>query len=543
MALTPSAEADGTARPEALVARPPHGSIRPPELSRDPSERERWAEDAASWTGRCAAIAWPETEGEWSWLLSGSEPVLPVGARTSLTGGATPRGGIVASTARTRRLLEDSGDRVLVEPGLTVRELQEHLAPSGRFFPPAPTHDSACVGGVVSTDAAGARTFKHGTTRAWVRGLTVALPGGDFLDVERGTCRADERGRLQLVRASGERVCLQLPRHALPDVPKCAAGYRPGPGLDAVDLFVGAEGTLGVVTRVRLDVRPRAESELWLLVPYATERAALRAALRARAAAHRARASGDASGPDVSAIEHLDRRSLELLAEDGVPRRLDLLAGIRPACVLLVVLDLPEAAADLELDDWRGGGADGPVARLLGLLDTEGADLEAAALALPGDRARQEAMAAFREAAPEGVNRRVARARDRTGEDVHKVGGDLIVPVDRLEDMAAACVDVPGREGLDCATWGHASDGNLHPNVVPGSAEEVRRGEAVQLELGRLAMRLGGSPLAEHGVGRHPIKQRLLAELVGPRAMADMRALKRALDPRGILAPGVLLPT
>jgi D-lactate dehydrogenase (cytochrome) len=96
------------------------------------------------------------------------------------------------------------------------------------------------------------------------------------------------------------------------------------------------------------------------------------------------------------------------------------------------------------------------------------------------------------------------------------------------------------RRGLDHALWGHVSDGNVHANVVPRSQDDVHRGEEALLEMGEAVLRMGGCPMSEHGVGRDPVKQALLRRLYGTEGLDQMRAARRALDPRGVLAPGVL---
>jgi D-lactate dehydrogenase (cytochrome) len=118
----------------------------------------------------------------------------------------------------------------------------------------------------------------------------------------------------------------------------------------------------------------------------------------------------------------------------------------------------------------------------------------------------------------------------------------MIVPFDRFGEMMAIYRDGFASRGLDAAVWGHISDGNVHPNVLPRSYAEVERGRDAILFFGRECARLGGCPLAEHGVGRHPVKQTLLRQLYGERGIDEMRAVKRALDPDGKLAPGVIFP-
>jgi D-lactate dehydrogenase (cytochrome) len=114
------------------------------------------------------------------------------------------------------------------------------------------------------------------------------------------------------------------------------------------------------------------------------------------------------------------------------------------------------------------------------------------------------------------------------------------VPFESLGEMMQIYRAGYAARGLDFAIWGHISDGNLHPNVLPRSYDDVVAGKEAVLEFGREAARLGGCPLAEHGVGRNPTKQRLLAEMYGPAGIAEMRAIRAAFDPDGRLAPGVL---
>jgi D-lactate dehydrogenase (cytochrome) len=143
---------------------------------------------------------------------------------------------------------------------------------------------------------------------------------------------------------------------------------------------------------------------------------------------------------------------------------------------------------------------------------------------------------------PAAVNQRVGRAKQSIDSRIEKTAADMVVPFDRLEELLTAYEIGFGARGLDFAIWGHVSDGNLHPNVIPRSLADVESGKAVIVELGREAIRLGGAPLAEHGVGRNRVKQRLLEQLYGMDGIDAMRAVKRAIDPQWKLSPGVLFP-
>jgi D-lactate dehydrogenase (cytochrome) len=203
----------------------------------------------------------------------------------------------------------------------------------------------------------------------------------------------------------------------------------------------------------------------------------------------------------------------------------------------------PDMTADRAFDEiGRARDRDTPATRLVRFcraLDAAGV-LDAVDIAVPGDQARAAQLLALREAVPAAVNARVGRAKHGVDASIAKTAADMIVPFDRLEELLAIYDEEFRRRGLDAAVWGHISDGNLHANVIPRSIADVESGNAAIAEFGRAVIRMGGSPLAEHGVGRNLVKQRLLAEMYGDAGIDEMRAVKRALDPDWRLAPGVL---
>ena len=246
---------------------------------------------------------------------------------------------------------------------------------------------------------------------------------------------------------------------------------------------------------------------------------------------------------DVSAIEHMDARCLALLREDGADRANGVTIPGSAVMALLVTLELPAevdaARAFDEIGRAREAGApDTALVRFCRALDQAGV-LDRVEIAVPGDAARERQLLALREAVPAGVNARVGRAKSIDAR-IAKTAADMIVPFERLAELLAIYDEEFLARGLDAAVWGHISDGNLHPNVIPRSMAEVESGKAAILRFGRDVIRLGGSPLAEHGVGRNPVKQQLLIELYGRDGVEEMRAVKRTLDPDFKLAPGVL---
>jgi D-lactate dehydrogenase (cytochrome) len=396
---------------------------------------------------------------------------------------------------------------------------------------------------VVATNAAGAATFKYGSVRAWVERLVVVLANGYELAIGRGEHVAT--GRTLRVPDGDRDVVVPVPSYRMPDVVKRSAGYHAAADMDLIDLFVGSEGTLGVILQITFRTISPRPTTAFALVPCRSERDALALVDDLRRTSIETWRARDASGIDAAAIEHMDRRSIEILQEDGADRRHQVSFPASTELALLIQLELPAGttASDAfdQIESFASSARDGPLTRFCRLLN-EHHLLDDSELAVPGDHRRAEQLIAVREAVPAGVNQRVGRAQREIDSRIAKTAADMIVPFDRFEEMMAVYRSGFGVRNLDFAMWGHISDGNVHPNVLPRSYHDVEQGKEAILEFGREVARLGGCPLAEHGVGRNPVKQALLRGLYGDEGIAEMRAVKRALDPDWKLAPGVIFP-
>jgi D-lactate dehydrogenase (cytochrome) len=527
-----------------IATRPARGALTVPRVDSDPSTLRSFVEDAAHYPGgHAAGVVLPRSEADVAAVLREHRSILVIGAQSSVTGGATPRGEVVLSTSKMAAILEIADDFARVQPGLPVLALKEALAAQGRYYPPAPTYDGAFVGGTIATNASGAATFKYGSTRNWVRALTVVLASGEVLDVVRGDVRAHADGYFEVETSSGV-VRVPVPSYVMPDVPKRSAGYHAEPGMDLIDLFIGSEGTLGVIVEATLGVVTPAPAACLALVPFASEASAIEVVAGLRDRSRRTWRDRDPRGLDVSAIEMLDRRCLEMLHEDGADAKHGIALPPGTGMALLIQLELPagttgETAYEQIAAALEPGGDAAPLGLFCRLLDAAGV-LDYVDVAVPGDRARAQQFFDFRESAPEAVKYRVGIAKERVDAGIQKTAADMVVPFERFGEMMQVYRDGYERRGLPYAIWGHVSDGNVHPNVIPRTLADVNAGQEAILEFGREVIARGGSPLSEHGVGRSVVKQALLRQLYGDRGIDEMRAVKAALDPDWKLAPGVL---
>jgi D-lactate dehydrogenase (cytochrome) len=513
-----------SSRPGHRIAARPADATALPRIDDDPAAVSSFLSDAAHVPGGFASgVTFPRTEAEAAALVASAARVLPIGAQSSLTGGATPRGGLILST-RALTAIETRGNAVTAGAGVPLSRLQQELAAGRRYYPPVPTYDGAFVGGSISTNAAGAATFKYGSTRPWVEALTIVLADGSVLDLHRGEVTASSENRFEIALPSGRTIEVPVPVYRMPDVVKLSAGYYARPGMDLIDLFIGSEGTLGVIVSavLRVVARPR---RCVALVSCSGDAQAVQVTAALRGEARRA---WQGQGPlDVAAIEYMDYRSL-CAASDEAFARAAVTRPVAGSVVLLIQLDIP-------------GDEDAALTRLQSVLDACGVGADAA-LAPPGDERGAQRLFELREAVPAGVNALVARAKQQVHPDIEKTAGDMVVPFDRMLEALAIYREGFERRGLDYAIWGHISDGNLHTNVVPHSLDDVIRGREALLEMAQRVIAIGGAPLAEHGVGRSAMKQQLLRELYGAEGIDQMRRVKRALDPEWKLSPGVLFP-
>ena len=437
-------------------------------LLTDETDREAYRNDETAYlhAGLPLAVALPEARADVSTLvrLAGDHrvPVVPRGAGSGLSGGAAGiEGGLTIALTRMNRVIEIDRENLVVvtQPGILNADLKARVAEEGLFYAPDPASYEICsIGGNLGTNAGGLCCVKYGQTRDSVLGLEVVLADG------------------RVIRTGGRSV-------------KDVAGYA------LTHLFVGSQGTLGIITEatLRLHVAPPPRSTLLAFFP-------------SLAASGEAVAAIIAAGLHPVTLELLDQQTI-LAVDDAFELGLDRDA----ASMLLIESDLPTAAAGAELD-----------AAVAACEAAGSSSIVRAQDATEADWLRQARRLALRALEKQGTVRM---------EDVGVPRGR--VPALLVEIQAAA-----DRHGVRVATFGHAGDGNLHPNFIfdhddPRAAELT---ETVRDEIFAAALGLGGTVTAEHGIGLS--RREALVDQVGPDVIGVMRTIKDALDPLGILNPG-----
>ncbi len=210
--------------------------------------------------GFAERVVLPENAEEVAQILAAANservPVTVSGAGTGTVGGRVAFGGIVLATDKLNRIKkivrEEVGGYAVAEAGVILADLQRAVDHEGLLYPPDPTERGCFIGGTVATNASGARTFKYGATRRYIRRLKVVLASGEIVDLRRGDVRADSAGRIRI-----GSIDAKLPSYQMPATRKNASGYFVAPEMDGVDLFIGSEGTLGVICEVEARLLPK----------------------------------------------------------------------------------------------------------------------------------------------------------------------------------------------------------------------------------------------------------------------------------------------
>jgi D-lactate dehydrogenase (cytochrome) len=479
--------------------------------------------DASNMPGGSASKLFiPESAGEVSQVLreanESKTPVTISGARTGTVGGAIPFGGIVISLEKLNKIksIDRQTMTAVVEPGVILADFQKAVDAEGLFYPPDPTEWSCQIGGTVATNASGSRSFKYGATRDYVRRLEVVLADGDTLSLLRGKHVSNADGSIVLTTNGGKAITMKVPTYEPPDVRKNVSGYFNAQPLDTMDLFIGSEGTLGVITEIELRLLEKPKGFFSGIVFFEKEADLLSFVDEARSISFASRKGGqDARVPalDPTLVEYFDDRALKFISEK-FPETPSGMSG-----AIFFEQETTAETEDSFFEQWNE------------LLERHNADLEQSWFTTT-DQDREK-MRAFRHALPVSVNERVVKNKQK------KIGTDMAVPDENFASFLKFYKDTLDASGIDYVIFGHIGDCHLHANLLPKDEAEADRSRHIYGRCVAQAIMLGGCVSAEHGIGK--LKRKYLDAMMGERYLNEMAELKRTLDPNGILGRGNIL--
>ncbi len=479
----------------------------------NPKELEPYLEDASYYKGNADKLFLPENEKEISEILAEHHakkiPITVSGARTGLTGAAVPEGGSILATDRLNHIKTIEDDFAIVEPGVLLETLFQALKDKKLFYPPDPGEWKAFLGGTVATNASGPRAFKYGTTRNWIRRLKIVLPTGEILNVVRDEILADRYGRIRIPFSAGERT-IQIPSYSFP-ISKNAAGYFSKPGMDLIDLLIGAEGTLGVVTEIEIALLPLPKHVLALIMFFAEEVHSWEFVREARLIS---KISANVDSPaelEARSIEYFDEYSLQFLRPD-YPH----------------IPEMAKAAIYIEQEfDWDQK----PYLENWFRLIRKHKGLASETWVGTSNEQREE-FREFRYALPVKINDWL-RARKQV-----KIGTDMAVPDEGFRPFMEFQKRALDEAKLHFAVFGHIGDNHVHLNILPSDDGERVKAKELYLKFIREAVRLSGTISGEHGIGK--LKRAYLKEMFDEKSIHEMVAVKKCFDPNGILNRGNL---
>src|SRR5688500_13574308 len=452
----------------------------------DSDEIQSFLSDASFIRGGYAdRVVLPESVEEVAEVLAAANrdrvPVTVSGAGTGTVGGRVPFGGIVLATDRLNRIKSIENDRAVAEAGVNLADFQRAIDQNGLLYPPDPTERGCFLGGTVATNASGARTFKYGPTRNYIERLKLVLASGEILDLRRGD-------KLPQIRVSSYR---------LPATRKNATGYFVAPDMDAIDLFIGSEGTLAVICEIETRLVPKPQGLLSGVVFFAQQADVLAFVAEARVAL------------DARALEFFDHESLIFLRE-----KYPEIPGAAVGAIFFEQ-ETTEYTEESILNEW------------LALLERHHAFADSWFATNEQDQAR---LREFRHQLPVLMNEWFAHYRQR------KVSTDMAVPDDAFAGLFRLYQDTLRSSGLRYTIFGHIGDNHVHVNILPRDENEGARARELYVQFLKYAASVGGTLSAEHGVGK--LKRDYLRLFYTDAQLREMAALKKTFDPHGILGRG-----
>lgn len=465
-------------------------------------------------TGHTPGVYFPESIEDVSKLLressrTGTRLVI-AGNGTGTTGGRIPFGDYVIAMEKLNRIDEpvpcgENTAVMTVGAGSLLEDVQKKAEGSGWLYPPDPTEQLCFIGSTIANNSSGARTYKYGPTRNHIARITVVLPSGDILDISRGAYCAGNDGIFRLDLPFAGSIAFERPGYLLPRTSKHNAGYYSSRDMDLIDLFIGSEGTLGVIVEADLMLVPVPEKIISCLVYFTTLEDLFGFVDKAK---------HQTGGIDPRSLEFFDRNSLDFLrkAYPEIPAK--------SAGAVFFEQEVTAQTEDKVLEGW------------LELMEASCAMTDESWVALDVDE--QRAMKAFRHELPAQVNEWLNRQSES------KISTDMAVPDASFAELFHFYRNTCEKNRFRYIIFGHIGNSHVHLNILPSNHEEFVLAKTLYRDFVEKALELGGTLSAEHGIGK--LKTEYLARMFGDDGIREMARIKKALDPSLILNIGNLIP-
>ncbi len=474
-------------------------------------EIQNFLVDASNTKGYCDAVYFPESEEDVIEILKKANNdktlVTISGNHTGLTGSGIPRGGIVISTEKLNKIIEINTKKecAIVQPGVILADFLAEVKNRNYLYPPDPTEDKCFIGGTIATNASGAKTFKYGPTRNYVEELEIILADGEVLKLKRSNQKANGF-ILDLLTESERKIQLDIPDIKMPQT-KNASGYFCEKDMDAIDLFIGSEGTLGIITKIKLKIIPAPEKLISCVVFFSNEKYALGFLEKSRELSYQTREIHQNNTIDALALEYFDNGALKFLANDfpQVPGNAE--------AAIWFEQEIKKDTEDTILELW------------MNLINEFKGDEENTWFAFSENDKKD--IKEFRHAISWKINEYMA------GKGFRKLGTDVAVPYYKFEEMYLYAKKIVSEGGLKFVNYGHFGDAHMHLNMLAETKEQFELGQRLYSLICKKAIELGGTVSAEHGIGKN--KTGYLLEMYGEENIRLMAELKKKLDPNLIL--------
>jgi D-lactate dehydrogenase (cytochrome) len=479
-------------------------------------ELENYLTDASNLPGGHAEKLFiPNSAAEIAEILTEANekniPVTVSGARTGLVGGCIPFGGYLISLEKLNQIKEIKNGSAVAQAAVILADFQKETEAKGLFYPPDPTEWSCQLGGTVATNASGSRSFKYGSTRRYVQRLEIVLPTGEILNLKRGEIFSEADGGIEIPTESDRKIRAKIPTYLQPEVRKNTSGYFSAEKVDAIDLFIGSEGTLGVITEIEFNLLPKPQGFLSGIVFFKDEVNLLNFVNEARTISFNSRLStSDPQLPiqlDATLLEYFDQNALSFIKEK-FPETPEKMAG-----AVFFEQETTDETEDELFGQWNE------------LLEKHHAEIDVSWFTTT-DADRQK-MRDFRHALPVAVNEFIVKHKQR------KVSTDIAVPDKNFASMLRFYQKSLKDWGLNYVIFGHIGDNHVHVNILPKDADEAAKAKQLYGRFIAQGIMLGGTISAEHGIGK--VKSKYLYVMYGERYLNEMADLKKAFDPQGIL--------